>query len=151
VSTLPGGGARPTPTRTLVRPPEERLVAEILPRLRDLALVNLEKLCQGAAPELARDLLTALSEDLTDALSQARDLCVALDRPRVGARPLEADPLSLAEQPAGSRRAMPDDELDRIAAALSERAEHRRQAAAIEDATTPLLALLRELDRRLSS
>ena len=122
----------------------------LLARLHDLARVEVDALTAGAGAETAHELIMALSEDLCDALAEARDQCAALDRvPAAGLRPIDLDPLALAEQSADARRAVTDEDVMRLGAALTAHAERRRRAAALEDAAAPLLAKLRDVDRRL--
>ncbi|MCC6999667.1 MAG: hypothetical protein IT370_33990 [Deltaproteobacteria bacterium] len=131
------------------RPAEQRLGDALLLRLADLARVELDVLVAGATPEHGRQLVAAHVEDLADALADARDLVISLDRAPPGARASEQDPLGFAEAPAATRRELSDEELERLGAALLTRAERRRHAAALEAAAAPLLIKLRDAERRL--
>lgn len=132
----------------------DKLGDALLARMRDLACVDLAALLAGAeqgddAEATSRQLLIAFSEDVADALAEARDACIALDRVRPPTtRPIDADPLALAEQPADARRGQTDEDIARLTQTLQDRAHRRRRAAAIEAAAAPLLAKLHEADRR---
>jgi len=129
--------------------PEHRQAEVLLHRMADLARVEIDVLVAGAADEVARQLIAAYAEDVADAMAEARDLSIALDRAHLGARPAEQDPLNFTEVSPAKRRELSDEDLERMTRALETRAERRRQAAALEAAAAPMLAKLREADRRL--
>lgn len=119
--------------------------SELLARLRDLALVELDALLGGTAPEQADALLHAHAEDLADALGAARARMHALLR-EVSAGP---DPLGMLDAEPGLRaRDSARAAGERSAQRLTARAEACRALARLDELAARILPRLLEADRR---
>jgi hypothetical protein len=122
-------------------PADEQLVA----RLRDLCLVELDALLGGASPEQTALLLDAHAEDLADALRAARARMQALVR-EVAAGPdpiglLDADPRQRTRENARAAG-------ERSAQRLYARAQACRALARLDELAARILPRLLEADRR---
>jgi hypothetical protein len=122
-------------------PDDEQLVA----RLRDLTLVDLDVLLAGAAPEQVAVLLDAHAEDLADALRAARARMHALVH-EVAAGPdpfglLDADPRLRSRENARAAG-------ERSARRLTSRAQACRALARLDVLAAQVLPRLLEADRR---
>ena len=120
---------------------DEQLVA----RLRDLSLVDLDVLLSGAPPEQAALLLDAHAEDLADALRAARARMQAHVR-EVAAGP---DPIGLLD--ADARRRTHENARaagERSALRLLARARAGRALARLDELVAQILPRLLEADRR---
>ncbi len=117
---------------------------DLLTRLRDLALVDLDALLAGSSGDAYDELLETFAGDLEDALGAARTRTRALLESAGG-----HDPLVLLDAPAATRaRDGGRDAAKQIAARLAERAAACRALARLDDLTAPLLSRLIEADRR---
>lgn len=122
-------------------PDDEQLVA----RLRDLSLVDLDVLLHGASPEQTALLLDAHAEDLADALRTARARMQALVR-EVAAGP---DPFGLLDADARQRtRENARAAGERSALRLLARAQAGRALARLDELAARILPRLLEADRR---
>lgn len=120
---------------------DEQLVA----RLRDLSLVELDALLAGASPEQAALLLDAHAEDLAHALRAARARMQALLR-EVAAGP---DPFGLLDADARQRtRENARAAGERSALRLFARAQASRALARLDELAARILPRLLEADRR---
>jgi hypothetical protein len=120
---------------------DEQLVA----RLRDLSLVDLDVLLDGASPEQAALLLDAHAEDLADALRAARTRMQAHVR-EVAAGP---DPIGLLDADARQRtRENARAAGERSALRLLARARASRALARLDELVAQILPRLLEADRR---
>lgn len=122
-------------------PSDDQLVA----RLRDLTLVDLDVLMAGASPEQAEVLLDAHAEDLADALRAARTRMHALVR-EVAAGP---DPFGLLD--ADTRLRSSENARaagERSARRLTARAQACRALARLDVLAAQVLPRLLETDRR---
>lgn len=138
----PGGpGARASREHEQGAHDDEQLVA----RLRDLSLVDLDLLLGGASPEQAAQLLDAHAEDLADALRAARARMQALVR-EVAAGPdpcgiLDADPRQRTRENARAAG-------ERSALRLLARAQAGRALARLDELAARIMPRLLEADRR---
>ncbi len=121
---------------------------ELVERLRQLSLVDLNSLLAGTTGEDYADLLGAYADDLHNALASSRQRVRAIvDHAIRGPDPLallDAKPELRAKE--GGRLASA-----RIEERLTERAAACRALAQLDDASGPLVALLLEADRRRAS
>lgn len=117
----------------------------LLARLRQLGLVELDALLDGAAGAERAALLAAHADDVADALAQARRRMDELVR-TIAAGP---DPLALCDAaPALRARAEAKDAMARAARRLGARAAACRDLARLDDACSLLAPRLCDLDRR---
>lgn len=122
-------------------PDDEQLVA----RLRDLTLVDLDVLLAGASPEQVAVLLDAFAEDLADALRAARTRMHALVH-EVAAGP---DPFGLLDADARLRsRENARAAGERSTRRLTSRAQACRALARLDVLAAQVLPRLLEADRR---
>jgi len=118
---------------------------ELIGRLRQLSLVDLDALLSGASAARYRSLLDTYIGDLHDALSVARERMQAL----LAVTATGPDPLVLIDAaPAMRARDGAKDAAERAAGRLQARAEACRALARLDDATALLLPRLFEADRR---
>jgi hypothetical protein len=138
----PGGpGARGARDQEQGAHDDEQLVA----RLRDLSLIDLDLLLGGASPEQAALLLDAHAEELADALRAARARMQALVR-EVAAGP---DPFGLLDADARQRtRENARAAGERSALRLRARAQAGRALARLDELAARILPRLLEADRR---
>jgi uncharacterized protein (DUF433 family) len=121
---------------------------ELLARLRDLSLVDIDTLLAGTSGEQYAELLTAYGEDLQDALRCARQRMSELLREVSGG----PDPMAIAEMtPAVRARDGGREVAQRVAGRLEGRAAACRALARLDDLTAQLLPRLLEADRRRAS
>ena len=122
----------------------DRSDEELLGRLRDLALVEIDALLAGAEDDHYAELITAYGEDLEDALGCARARMMELLAVAGG-----PDPMGLVEMPAEMRARDGGGALaERTRGRLRERAAACRALARIDDSVAQLLPRLFEADRR---
>lgn len=117
---------------------------QLLTRLRDLSLVDLDALLAGTEGEQYNALLDTYAEDLIDALQKARARARELLEVARGADPLvlvDAAPSTRARD--GGREAA-----EGIMQRLADRAAALRALARIDDITGQLIPRLFEADRR---
>lgn len=118
---------------------------ELIGRLRQLSLVDLDALLSGASGDGYRALLDTYAADLHDALSTARARMQSL----IANAAKGPDPLALIDAaPAVRAREGAKDAAARSAGRLEARAEACRALARLDDATARLLPRLFEADRR---
>jgi len=119
---------------------------ELLGRLRQLSLIELDSLLAGASGSRQTELIAAHVDDLLDALGQARRRMAELGR-QIAAGP---DPLAILDAaPAVRARGGPSAEgPSRLAARLLERAAACRELARLEEAAALVLPRLFDLERR---
>jgi hypothetical protein len=118
---------------------------QLLARLRQLSLVELESLLAGATGARRAELLSAHADDLLDALAHARRRMAELGR-EVTAGP---DPLAVLEAPRSMRaRGAASEGPGRLATRLAERAAACRDLARLDEAAALLLPRLFEIERR---
>ena len=120
------------------------IAGQLLERLRELALVELDTLLARLDDDAMRATLAAYVSDLEDALGQARAAI------RDGHRDLAAgpDPLALFDQ-SSERRARGADADP--GSRLAERAAARRDLARLEELVQGVLPRLLEADRRYAA
>jgi hypothetical protein len=124
-----------------VRPGDDKLLG----RLRQLSLVDIDALLAGSSGEHRSQLLAAFTDDLCDALGQAR----ARIRDLAETELRGPDPLALIEVPPASRTSSAAAAgAERAAARLRARADACRALAQLDDAAALLLPRLFEADRR---
>jgi hypothetical protein len=124
--------------------PDEQLLA----RLRDLSLVDVDALLAGVPSERHAALLDAHAEELADALAAARERARAL-MAAVAAGP---DPLGIGEASAAMRaRAGGPAAGARATSRLTARAHECRALARLYDLAAHLVPRLIEVDRRRTS
>jgi hypothetical protein len=117
---------------------------QLLTRLRDLSLVDLDALLVGTEGARYSALLDTYAEDLIDALQHARRRAAELLDVARGADPLalvDASPEARARD--GGREAA-----ERMTVRLSERAAACRALARVDDLVGQLIPRLFEADRR---
>ena len=118
---------------------------QLLARLRQLSLVELESLLAGATGARHAELLSAYAGDLLHALAHARRRMAELGR-EVTAGP---DPLAVLEAPQSLRaRGAAGEGPGRLATRLAERAAACRDLARLDEAAALLLPRLFEIERR---
>jgi hypothetical protein len=117
---------------------------ELVERLRELALVEIDTLLHRLPDEEALALVGAFVGDLEDALAEAR----AALRDAHRALGVGADPLGLVDLGAGRRARAGDGAITESAARLAQRAAERRELALLEEAVQGVLPRLLEADRR---
>ena len=116
----------------------------LLTRLRDLALVEIDTLLEGASGDEYTRLLVTYAEDLEEALRLARSRTQALVKVIAGPEPLLiADAPTQARARDGGREAG-----DRMAQRLAARAQACRALARVDDLLGKLAPRLLEADRR---
>ncbi len=121
---------------------------ELLARLRELSLVDIDALLAGASGDQYAELLIAYGEDLEDALRCARARMSELTADVAGG----PDPLGVVDMPPEVRardggRAL----ADRTAGRIVDRAASCRALARLGDNVAHLLPRLFEADRRRAS
>jgi hypothetical protein len=120
---------------------------QLLTRMRDLALVDLDALLAGTEGAQYARLLVAYADDLEDALGAARERMAELVRSVAG-----HDPLALLDQPFAVRaRDGGRDAADRASRWLTGRSHAARALARIDDLAAGLVPRLLEADRRRAS
>ena len=120
---------------------------QLLTRLRDLSLVEIDPLLAGTHGDGYAQLLITHAEDLEDALRSARARITELARTVAG-----ADPLALLDAPFATRAKDGGREAaERIARRLAARAAASRAIARIDDLVAALVPRLLEADRRRAS
>ena len=118
---------------------------QLLGRLRQLGLVEVDALLEGAGRAERAALLAAHADDVADALAQARRRMDELVR-LIAAGP---DPLALCDAaPALRARAEARDAMARAARRLTDRAAACRDLARLDDACSLLAPRLCDLDQR---
>lgn len=118
---------------------------QLLGRLRQISLVDIDALTAGTSGERYERLLTAFAGDVHDALDTARGRMADLVREASGG----ADPLVLIDLSLEMRRRERGREAaERSVQRLQARAQASRALARLCDASAPLLAVLFEVDRR---
>jgi hypothetical protein len=118
---------------------------QLLARLRQLSLVELESLLAGATGARHVELLSAHADDLLDALAHARRRMLELGREVTGG----PDPLAVLDAPQALRaRGAASEGPGRLATRLAERAAACRDLARLDDAAALLLPRLFEIERR---
>lgn len=117
---------------------------QLLTRLRDLSLVDLDALLAGSSGDEYTELLDTYCDDVQSALREARGRVAVLQKSIGGADPLaiiDATPAVRAQD--GGREGA-----ERFAARVAERARACRAVARIDDLAGLLLPKLLEADRR---
>jgi hypothetical protein len=118
---------------------------DLISRLRQLSLVELDALLSGASGTGQRSLLDSYAEDLHDALAAARARMQAL----LAVAAQGPDPLALLDAaPAVRAREGAIDAARRASERMAARADACRSLARLDDATALLLPRLLEADRR---
>lgn len=118
---------------------------QLLGRLRQLSLIDLDSLLAGTSGESRAALLGAHAEDLIDALSHARRRMAELTRDVAAG----ADPLAILDAPPATRvRGAAGEGPGRLASRLAERATACRDLARVQEAAALLLPRLFEVERR---
>ena len=121
---------------------------QLMTRLRDLSLVDLDALLAGAEGQRYADILTTYGDDLEDAVRCARQRIGEL-RTEIASGP---DPLALTEMAVEVRARDGVRELaDRVGRRLEARAAACRAMARFDDLVGLLLERLFEADRRRAS
>jgi hypothetical protein len=116
----------------------------LLTRLRDLSLVDLDTLLEGASGADYARLLTSHAEDLEDALRQARTRTQELVKTIAG-----PDPLLVVDAPTSTRARDGSREAgERMESRLAARAHACRALARVDDLVGKLAPRLLEADRR---
>src|ERR1700690_178354 len=134
-------------SRASTPPPLTAEDEQLLTRLRDLSLVDLDALLAGPSGAGYAQLLQAYAEDLEDALRAARTRLAELTRGVVG-----ADPMSLLDAPYTTRAKDGGREAaERVGRRLVSRAAVCRALARIDDLAAALVPRLLEADRRRAS
>jgi len=134
-------------TRPSTPPPLTAEDEQLLTRLRDLSLVDIDALLAGVQGEQYATLLVTYAEDVEDALKQARARQAELARTVVG-----ADPMALLDAPFtvrakdGGREAA-----EKVGRRLAARAAACRALARLDDLASALFPRLLEADRRRAS
>jgi hypothetical protein len=118
---------------------------DLLERLRELALVEVDTLLLGVDGDEARRLAAAYVGDLEDALAQART-AIREQHARLSAG---ADPLQLLDLGPERRAAGAEPAITESGHRLAERAAARRDLARLEELVRGVLPRLLEADRRL--
>ena len=122
--------------------------AQLLTRLRDLSLVDLDALLAGTSGEHYAELLVTYGDDLEDAVRAARSRMREL-LAEVAKGP---DPLGLVDMSSEMRaRDGGRDLADRVVSRLGDRAQACRAQARLDDLVSNLLERLFEADRRRAS
>ena len=120
---------------------------ELLARLADLALVEVDTLIAGLDAVAAADVLAAFVADVEDALGQARDVLRDVN----AALGTGADPLGLLDRGVDLRAQGGETALAEALARLGERAAARRDLARLEERVRGVLPRLLQADRRLTA
>ncbi len=121
---------------------------QLMTRLRDLSLVDLDALLAGTAGQHYSDILTTYGDDLQDAVRCARARIKELLAEVAGG----PDPLAMAEMAPETRaRDGGRDLAARVGKRLEARASACRALARLDDLIGPLLERLFEADRRRAS
>jgi hypothetical protein len=113
-------------------------------RLRDLALVDLGALTTGLAPPDAQVLIAAYSDDVADALREARTRIAALRQTLAGPDPLNVVELQPRQRASDAGQAG----AERTQARLVAQADAGRALARLADLASALVSKLFEADRR---
>jgi len=117
---------------------------ELLERLRELALVDLDVLVGRLSDEDAFAVMGAHVGDLEDALAEAR---VAL-REAQRAMSAASDPLGLLDLGSERRTRAGEEAFEEAAARVEKRAADRRELARLEEAVKGVMGRLLDADRR---
>ena len=113
-------------------------------RLRDLSLVDLDAFVAGLDSQRANELVGAYSDDVADALREARTRIAALRSTFAG-----ADPLNVLDTTAKQRASEAGTAgAEKVRARLIAQAEAARTLARLADMAAGLLPKLFEADRR---
>lgn len=113
-------------------------------RLRDLALVELDALISSGSSNDAQILVAEFSDDLADALQQAKSRIAALRQALVG-----SDPLRIVDVPWQQRASEAAHAgIERTRDQLLQQAEAGRALAKLSELASGLIAKLAEADRR---
>jgi hypothetical protein len=121
---------------------------QLMTRLRDLSLVDLDALLAGAEGQRYAEILVTYGDDLQDAVRCARQRIAEL-RSEIAGGP---DPLALAEMaPEVRARDGGRDLAERVGRRLESRAAACRAMARFDDLVGLLLGRLFEADRRRAS
>lgn len=121
------------------------ILPQLLERLRELALVELDTLLARLPEDDVPPLLAAYVADLEDALAVARGAIRDLQK-ELGAGP---DPLGLVDLGSGTRSRGGEAAMLEASAKLGQRAAVRRELARLEELMQGVLPRLLEADRRL--
>jgi len=121
--------------------------AELIARLRDLALVELDTLVGRLDEAAATELIGAYVADLEEALALARTL-IRETHAAIGAGP---DPLGLVDRTPEVRARGGDGPIQESLDRMRERAAARRELAQLEELVRGVLPRLLEADRRLTA
>jgi hypothetical protein len=121
--------------------------AQLLARLEDLALVEVDTLIAGLDEAAAAEMLGALVGDLEHALGEARDVI----REAHGAFTGGADPLGLLDHGPEARSQGGETAIAEASARLAERAAARHEIARLEEIVRAVLPRLLQADRRLTA
>jgi len=120
---------------------------QLLTRLRDLSLVDVDALLAGTSGDAYAQLLVTYAEDLEDALRAARTRQSDLAKAIAG-----ADPMALVDAPFTTRaRDGGREGAERASRRLAARAAACRALARIDDLAGALVPRLLEADRRRAS
>jgi hypothetical protein len=134
-------------SRASTPPPLTAEEEQLLTRLRDLSLVDLDALLAGTSGDAYAQLLVSYAEDLEDALRAARARQTELARVVGG-----GDPMTLLEAPFHTRAKDGGREAgERLARRLAARSGACRALARIDDLAAALVPRLLEADRRRAS
>lgn len=121
------------------------LRTELLERLAELALVELDTLIATMPDDVATGVVAAYVADLEDALAEARSVLREAQR----AHTAGTDPLALLDLGAERRVRGGESVVTDAALRLGQRAAERRDLARLEEAVRGVLPRLVEADRRL--
>ena len=134
-------------SRASTPPPLTAEDEQLLTRLRDLSLVDLDALLAGTSGDAYAQLLVTHAEDLEDALRSARARLSELAKTVAG-----PDPMTLLDAPFHVRaKDGGRDAAERIGKRLAARAAAARALARIDDLIAALVPRLLEADRRRAS
>ncbi len=120
---------------------------ELIARLRDLALVELDTLVGRLDDATATELIGAYVADLEEALALARAV-IRETHAAIGAGP---DPLGLVDRTPELRARGGDAPIQESLDRLADRAAARRELAQLEELVRGVLPRLLEADRRLTA
>jgi hypothetical protein len=123
------------------------LTEELIARLRDLALVELDTLVGRLDDPSATELIGAYVADLEEALAMARTV-IRETHAAIGAGP---DPLGLVDRTPEIRARGGDGAVEESIERLGDRAAARRELALLEELVRGVLPRLLEADRRLTA
>jgi hypothetical protein len=118
---------------------------ELLERLAELSLVEIDTLIGRLPDDVAASVIAAYVADLEDALGEARTVLREAQREHTAG----TDPLALLDVGAERRARGGEPAFADAAARLGQRATERRDLARLEEAVRGVLPRLLEADRRL--